>query len=63
MLNVYNVLGELVETLVNKELGAGLHTVVFDATKYVSGVFLYKLNSVQRDGSNKSSIKKMIVTK
>ena len=63
MLNVYNVLGELVETIVNKELGAGIHTVVFDATKYVSGVFLYKLNSVQRDGSNKSSIKKMIVTK
>lgn len=63
MLSVYNVLGELVETLINKELGAGLHTVVFDATKYVSGVFFYKLNSVQTDGSNNSSIKKMIVTK
>lgn len=62
-LNVFNVLGELVETLINKELNAGKHSVVFDASKYVSGVFFYKLNSFQNDGSNHSSVKKMIVTK
>jgi len=62
-LTVFNVLGELVETMINNDLAAGKHTVVFDASKYVSGVFFYKLNSFQNDGSNHSSVKKMIVTK
>ena len=62
-LSVFNILGELVETLINKELTAGRHNVVFDASKYVSGVFIYKLNSFQNNGSNYSSVKKMIVTK
>lgn len=62
-LQVFNVLGELVETLINKELNAGKHSVVFDASKYVSGVFFYKLNAVQHDGRNNSGVKKMIVAK
>ncbi|MCK9425812.1 MAG: SBBP repeat-containing protein [Ignavibacteriaceae bacterium] len=62
-LSVYNVLGELVESLINKELNAGKHSVVFDASKYVSGVFFYKLNSFQDNGNNHFNVKKMIVTK
>ena len=63
VLSVYNVLGELVETMINEELSAGKHLVVFDASKYVSGVFFYRLNASQTDGITRSSIKKMIVTK
>jgi len=62
-LSVYNVLGELVETMLNKEMNSGKYSVVFDASKYVSGIFFYKLNSVQKNGTTNYSIKKMIVTK
>ena len=63
VLSVYNVLGELVETLLNKDFSAGKHTLVFNASKYVSGVLFYKLTSVEKNGIAVSSIKKMIVTK
>ncbi len=42
-LRVYNVLGETVSTLVDGYLGPGLHTVVWDALQFASGVYLYRL--------------------
>lgn len=63
VLSVYNVLGELVETLLNKDFSAGKQTIVFNASKYVSGVLFYKLTSTQKNGVSVSSIKKMIITK
>ncbi|HXX64363.1 MAG TPA: T9SS type A sorting domain-containing protein, partial [Bacteroidota bacterium] len=42
-LKVYNILGQEVTTLVNEPLVAGVHTVTFDASRYASGVYLYKI--------------------
>jgi hypothetical protein len=42
---VYNVLGQEVETLVDAEMEAGNHTVSWEASKYSSGVYFYRLDA------------------
>jgi hypothetical protein len=57
-INVYNSLGQLVETLVDQEMESGYHELNFDASKLTSGVYLYQLQA----GEN-VSVKKMILMK
>jgi hypothetical protein len=44
-LSVFNVRGQLVQTLVDDEMAAGTHTVPFNADRLASGVYFYKLNA------------------
>jgi hypothetical protein len=44
-LKVFNVLGQEVTTLINKQMQAGVHQVNFDASKLSSGLYIYKLES------------------
>jgi hypothetical protein len=57
-INVYNTLGQLVETLVDKEMESGYHEVNFDASKLSSGIYLYQLQA-----NDYISVKKMILLK
>lgn len=57
-INVYNSLGQLVETLVDKEMESGYHKVNFDASRLASGVYLYHLQAGEY-----ISIKKMLLIK
>lgn len=58
VLNVYNLLGEKVAELVNKELPAGYHRVKFDGSSFASGVYIYKLQA-----GDFSAVKKFILMK
>jgi hypothetical protein len=57
-LNVYNVLGQKVKTLVSEDLTFGTHQVDFDASALSSGVYFYKLES-----GKQTSVRKMMLLK
>ncbi len=57
-LKVYNVLGEEVATLVNGMQEAGRYSTQFDASKYSSGIYFYKLTS-----NNYILVKSMVLVK
>jgi hypothetical protein len=42
-LSVYNLLGEKIETLINKPMPAGYHEVEFNGQNLSSGIYLYKI--------------------
>jgi hypothetical protein len=62
-LKVFNVLGQEVATLLNKNMVAGLHEINFDASNINTGVYLYRIEASGIDGTNFVDIKKMILTK
>lgn len=62
-LEVYNILGEQVALLLNKDLEAGSHRVAFDASSLNSGVYFYSINVALNNGEHFNSTKKMILTK
>lgn len=44
-LKIYNSLGQLVETLVQKELSAGTHKIIWDGKYYSGGLYIYTLQA------------------
>ncbi|MCK5330840.1 MAG: T9SS type A sorting domain-containing protein, partial [Candidatus Marinimicrobia bacterium] len=42
-LNIYNLLGQRVGTLVNQQLDPGFHSVQWNASSIASGVYLYTI--------------------
>ena len=57
-LKVYNLLGQLVSTLVNTQQNAGSYQVTFNASRLSSGIYFYTINA-----GNFNSVKKMILLK
>lgn len=57
-IRIYNMLGELVDELVNRDYKAGYHKVEFNASNYASGVYIYRLVT-----KNFTNVKKMMLVK
>lgn len=54
-LNVYDLTGRELMTLVNEVKQPGLHSVNFDAGSLASGIYLYRIQAITPDGSNQKS--------
>lgn len=57
-LSVYNMLGQLVETLINEQKNAGYYTVEWNAEQVNSGMYLYRIKA-----GDFCSVKKCVVVK
>ena len=57
-LKVYNVLGQEVATLVDKNVDAGYHEVNFDASQLSSGIYIYRI-----EAGKYVAVKKMMLLK
>lgn len=63
-LYVFNSLGEQVASLVEGNYGTGRHSVRFDASGLVSGIYFYKLTATPADGSKGfTELKKLVLLK
>ncbi|MCH8567932.1 MAG: carbohydrate binding domain-containing protein [Balneolales bacterium] len=56
-LDVFNLMGQRVATLVNESMSAGTHTATFDGASLASGLYLYRLQA----GTNVITKKMMLV--
>ncbi|MFH0989363.1 MAG: T9SS type A sorting domain-containing protein, partial [bacterium] len=57
-LKIFNVLGQVVASLVDTKQDAGRYTITFDASKISSGIYFYQISV-----GNFSSTKKMTFLK
>jgi len=65
-LEVYNILGEKVITLVNEDQAAGYYSKVWDINRektYASGIYIYRLTVSGKDNSRYVKSKKMMLLK
>jgi hypothetical protein len=62
-LEIYDVMGRTLATLVNEEKPAGQFTATFDGSKFTSGIYFYRINVIAQDGKSFSQTNKMILMK
>lgn len=63
-LRIYNILGEVVSSLVNEVQLAGYYEINFNAAGYATGVYIYTLQAKSTDGKKEyNSVKKMMLIK
>jgi flagellar hook assembly protein FlgD len=62
-MKVYDIAGREILTLVNETQTAGYHTVRFDASKYSSGMYFYKIKVSSANGTVSEFTKTMSVVK
>jgi M6 family metalloprotease-like protein len=67
-LTIYNLLGQVVTTLVNEEVSAGHYSTVWNGAddngfKVSSGVYLYEMKTSGNNGAAYSQMKKMVLLK
>ncbi|HYQ87978.1 MAG TPA: T9SS type A sorting domain-containing protein [Bacteroidota bacterium] len=63
-LAVFNILGEEVDRLVDAEQGAGTYRATLDASRFSSGVYIYRLTAISSTGARPSAYsvsKKMLL--
>ena len=63
VISIFNLVGEKVAEVVNKEFSAGRHKVSFDASILTSGIYFYQIDAAGIDGNTFSNVKKMTLLK
>lgn len=62
-LKVFNILGQEVHTLINRNMTAGFHTINFDASNLMSGMYIYRIQASGAEGKDFTDVKKMLLIK
>jgi hypothetical protein len=64
-IKVYNVLGQVIQTLADEVQSAGNRTIEWNAGEYASGVYFYKLEAAGIEGTNRqfTQVRKLIIIK
>ena len=63
-ISVYSILGELVSTVVDEVKEVGYYDLVWNASNYASGVYIYTIQAKSIDGKNSyNTVKKMMLMK
>ena len=62
-LKVYDILGREVATLVNGQENAGVYKVNFNASRYASGVYFYRITAIGKNANKFVSVKKLVLMK
>lgn len=62
-IDIYNAVGEKINSLVDKTFEKGIHSVEFNGTYLSSGVYFYKLAAVAESGEVFTEIRKMMLLK
>jgi len=57
-IEIYNIIGQKIETLLNKSMPAGYHEVTFDGQNLSSGIYLYRI-----EAGEWQDVKKMVYLK
>jgi pectate lyase len=63
VIRLYNVLGQQVGIILNKDLSAGRQQLTFSANKYSSGVYFYTIEASGKNNSVFKAVKKMMLLK
>lgn len=65
-LKLFDILGKELFTLVDEEMETGVHKVLFDATDFASGVYLYRIQAKSENSDSRQAFlqsKKLIFLK
>ncbi len=63
-ITVYNVVGQKADELINRDLSAGYHNIVWNAGNYSSGIYIYNIEAISlTGGKNFNSARKMVLVK
>ena len=62
-LKIFNVLGEEIVILTNRQFSTGSHTINFNAANLQSGIYFYEMKSKGKNGVSTTTAKKMVLIK
>ncbi|MCX7878490.1 MAG: T9SS type A sorting domain-containing protein, partial [Ignavibacteria bacterium] len=65
-ITIYDMLGREVETVINSKLSAGSYSIEWNASKYSSGIYFYRMTAKDTKGNPAQTfndVKKMILVK
>ena len=63
-LEIYNILGQKIETIIDGIKSSGDYKISWNASKYASGIYMYRMEAIPTSSSGKYiNIKKMVLSK
>lgn len=63
VISLYNIIGQKVMDITNKEYQTGRHEIVFNGNGLTSGTYIYKITVNSNSGESYSAIRKMVLIK